>query len=137
MSFCQRQAVSLGVTELSILKDDEVLNHVVHIDDVKPAGESREKLSGLHDGDVKKCIDFCAQDVADSEENLSGSSSSSAQSLKSFVAPVNQHHDNPLGAFSGSGVVVAAGDPNAMSSGVYEKRTKSLADIATSYLSPC
>ena len=125
------------MTELSILKDDEALHHVVHVDDVKPAGESSEKRGGLHDGDVKGVIDFCAQDVADSEENLSGSSSSSAQSLKSFVAPVNQHHDNPLGALSGSGVVAVAGDSNAQSAGVYEKKSKSFVDIASSFLSPC
>ena len=85
----------------------------------------------------KGVIDFYAQGVADLEENLRGSSSSSAQSLESSAAPVNQHHDNPLGAFSGSGVVAVAGDSNAQSSGVYEKKSKSFVDIASSFLSPC
>ena len=49
----------------------------------------------------KGVIDFYAQGVADLEENLRGSSSSSAQSLESSAAPVDQHQDNPLGAFSG------------------------------------
>ena len=85
----------------------------------------------------KGVIDFYAQGVADLEENLRGSSSSSAQSLESSAAPVNQHPDNPLGVFSGQGVVAVAGGANAQPAGVYEKKSKSFVDMASSFLKPC